>query len=103
MKDYFHNVKKRGEYNRCLLILTHVYPMTLSCKENLIERWNSECLRLLANLLDHLIKEVQILYKEKVLQAIEWIFNELDDVREISHLYIKVTYVSTNPSYVYFN
>ncbi len=72
--------------------------MTLSCKENLLKSSNSQCLRLLEDLLDHLIEEVQI-----ILQAIEWIFNELDDVREISHLYIIVTYVNTNLSYVYFN
>jgi len=34
--------QERGEYNRCLLILTHVYQIILSCKENSVQYYNAD-------------------------------------------------------------
>ncbi len=74
--------------------IIEVYPMILSCKQNLFNHWDRTCLTMLTSLLDVIITEDQIKDMNKTLKAFEWTFNQLDDVEKISRLCIYVAYVS---------
>jgi ankyrin repeat protein len=45
--------------------------------------------------------EEKIKYIEKIFQVFEWIFNQSNNVEQISSLCVYVTYVNTNPSILF--
>jgi ankyrin repeat protein len=83
-------------YDRCLSSLVYIYPMSLACKENLFHHWSATCLDHLETILGLVIIEEDIQNINNILQAFEWTFNRLGDIKKVRRLCMYAMYVSTN-------
>jgi hypothetical protein len=82
------------DYKQCLLILIHLYPMILSCKENMLHTWDTDWLIWFVDLLNSLMINQDMRYIDYIIHGFKWSLNGLysDDVK-LCHICLCATNV----------
>ncbi|UJR18339.1 hypothetical protein I4U23_005241 [Adineta vaga] len=91
--DIYYNSK---EYDYCLSLLIHIYPLILLTKDISFNYWNMTCLQLIVDLLGILITQDNIRYIDKIMQTFQWIFDYSKSTWYASRSCLYVTYLLAN-------
>jgi hypothetical protein len=83
------------DYNQCLLILIHLYPMILSCKEDILNTWHTDdCLKRFVDLLNSLMINQDMKYIDYIIRGFKWTLNRFFDSKTLCHICLCATYVT---------
>ncbi|CAF1350169.1 unnamed protein product [Adineta ricciae] len=94
--DIYHQAT---EYDRCLLLLMHMFPLILSSRENSFRFWRTDCLALFVELLGTLIVEDNIRLIDEIVKAFGFIFRITDRLSELVYSCLYVAYAIENDQF----
>ena len=95
VKDVFSIYRNRGQYDRCISLLTHAYTISLSCKENLLYHWDRTCLFELQTILHQAVSRDDFVLIKTMIPLFESIFNDLSSATDACSLCFVIIYVRT--------